>query len=200
MSKYPPPNPPVIDGTPAKHSGEDNMPVTRIVIHSAVMPCEPGRAKQLGQMNSKGTGGGSWHYAVDPKATFQCSYDRFVCWHAPPNDHSIGIEMADYPKPWPTSKPKGWWATLTRRWRWNSNNHKLMLDRTAKLTAELCLAYTLPVVFLSPADLKAGKKGITTHANVSKAFGQSTHWDPGAWPKGKFMRLVRDYVKQIRKD
>src|SRR6188768_2434478 len=73
-------SPPVIDGTPAKHSGlTGNRPIKRIVIHSAVMPCEPGRARQLGEMNSKGLGGGSWHYAVDPKETFQTSYDSVIC-------------------------------------------------------------------------------------------------------------------------
>jgi hypothetical protein len=55
----------------------------------------------------------------------------------------------------------------------------------------VCAAYDVPVVFLTPADLLAGKHGITTHANVSLAFGESTHWDPGFWPQYRFMRLVR---------
>jgi len=182
---YPPPNPPVIDGTPAKHSGIGNKPINRIVIHSAVMPCEPGRARQLGSMNSRGSGGGSWHYATDPTATFQCSWDKYICWHAPPNSHSIGIEMADNPSRLPG--------------RWLRKNQKLMLARTAKLTAELCLAYNVPIRFLTAADLKAGKHGITTHAEVSKAWHQSSHWDPGSWPRATFMKQVAAYAAAIKK-
>lgn len=178
-----PPSPPVIDGTPRNHSGSGNKPIRRVVIHSAVMPCEPGRARQLGQMNSAGSTGGSWHYSTDPDDTFQCSWDSFVCWHAPPNSHSIGIEMADNP-----SRIPG---------RWVKANQRKMLERTAKLTAQLCAAYGLPVRFLTVSDLKAGRTGITTHNNVSRAFGQSSHWDPGAWPRRRFMRAVRRHHREL---
>src|SRR5688572_526887 len=89
--------PPVVGGVPAKNSGSDNKPIRRVVIHSAVMKCEPGAARRLAQMNAAGSTGGSWHYAVDPENTYQCSYDSWVCWHAPPNTGSLGIEMADWP-------------------------------------------------------------------------------------------------------
>ena len=200
MSKYPPPNPPVVDGTPAKNSGQDNKPINRIVIHSAVMPCEPGRARQLATMNSQGSGGGSWHYAVDPDATIQCSFDSFVCWHAPPNQHSIGIEMADNPGPVPNDKPgTARYKALKKSWRWVRPNQRKMLARTARLTAELCLAYNVPPVFKSAAALRSGERGVTTHAEVSKAWNQSTHWDPGFWPRRSFMRQVRREIALIKK-
>jgi hypothetical protein len=116
-------SPPVVGGTPAKHSGRGNKPVKRVVIHSAVMPCEPGRARQLADMNRQGSTGGSWHYATDPENTFQCSWDSYVCWHAPPNTGSLGIEMAD----WPSRVPG----------RWLKANQRKMLERTARLTVEL---------------------------------------------------------------
>ena len=72
-----------------------------------------------------------------------------------------------------------------------------MLERTAKLTAHLCAASDLPPRFLSVAALKAGGRGITTHNNVSRAFGQSSHWDPGAWPRRRFMRMVRREHKRL---
>lgn len=179
----PPPAPPVVGGVPAHHSGEDNHPISRVVIHSAVMPHAAGAARRLAAWNAAGTTGGSWHYAVDAGETIQCSYDRFVCWHAPPNDHSIGIEMADMPS-----------RTFLDRWI----RQRLMLRRTARLTAELCLAYDLPLVFLGEAQLKAGRKGITTHAMVSATWNQSTHWDPGAWPRRRFIRLVRRYASRMQ--
>lgn len=196
---YPPPAPPVVGGHPRHHSGRGNHPINRIVIHSAVIPCEPGRARQLGSWNASGATRGSWHYAVDPAETIQCSYDSYICWHAPPNSHSIGIEMADLPSPWPTSRPRGWFRALALRWRWRGTNHRRMLDRTARLTAELALAYDIPIVWLRPRDLSAGRRGITTHAQVSAAWRQSSHWDPGAWPRRRFMRLVRTHADQIRR-
>lgn len=189
-------SPPVVGGVPAHHSGEGNKPIHRVVIHSAVMPCEVGRARQLGAMNASGATGGSWHYATDPGEAIQCSWDSFVCWHAPPNDHSLGIEMADTPGKRP--------ATLALRrlnpWRWRDKNHAAMLRVTARLTAELCVDYRLPVKFINARELRAGHKGVTTHAQVTRAFHQSTHWDPGWWPRRRFMRMVREQVQAIHAD
>ena len=199
MSNYPIPAPPAPAGyTPAKNSGTGNLKprLNRVVIHSAVIPCEPGRARQLADWSARGTTGGSWHYATDPKEAIQCAGDDWVCWHAPPNrDRSggtIGIEMADWPKGGKVT------AAIRKTWRWRTRAHKNMLAHTARLTAELCLAYDIPIVFLSPADLKAGKRGITTHNNVSRAFGQSSHWDPGMWPRRRFMKMVRAEAAKIR--
>jgi hypothetical protein len=185
-----PPSPPVISGHPKKHSGQGNRPIKRIVIHSAVMPCEVGRARQLGEWNRDGVGGGSWHYSVDPEHTFQCSYDSYICWHAPPNSNSIGIEMAD----WPTK------VGTAKTWRWRRENHKKMLARTARLTAHLCAAYDIPPKFIGWRGLRAGKKGITTHSHVSLAWRQSSHWDPGLWPRRKFMRMVNEHYMELMKD
>lgn len=191
-SPYPPPAPPYL-GPPAHHSGDGNKPIHRVVIHSAVMPCEPGRARQLAAMNRTGATAGSWHYATDPREVVQCSYDSVVCWHAPPNPNSLGIEMADTPGKRP--------ATVKLRrlmvWRWAGSNHRAMLELTAELTAELCAAYSIPARFLTPRQLRAGERGITTHNNVSRAWRQSTHWDPGWWPRRRFMRKVRRHVERI---
>jgi hypothetical protein len=192
--------PPVISGTPRNHSGTGNHPITRVVIHSAVMPCEPGRARQLGAWNRDGATGGSWHYAVDPAETFQCSYDRFVCWHAPPNGNSLGIEMADYPGHRPTGRTRAELHKLRKAWRWAGKNHRAMLARTVRLTAEILVAENLPALWLSPRDLRAGRRGVTSHDNVSRAWGQSSHWDPGWWPRRYFMRRVRAEVERIRND
>jgi hypothetical protein len=193
-------SPPVIGGTPAKHSGENNHPVKRVVVHSAVTPCEPGRARQLGEWNAAGSTGGSWHYSVDPVATFQCSYDRFVCWHAPPNLNSLGIEMADYPGPRPNGRVARLVHNARKAWRWNDDNHKAMLARTARLVAELLVAEKLPVKFVNAAALKRGERGWTTHAAVSRAFGQSDHWDPGWWPRRRFARMVEAQVRNIKEN
>lgn len=190
------PSPPTpYGGVPALHSGTGNKPITRVVIHSAVMPCEPGRARQLAEWNKRGATGGSWHYATDPEATVQCSWDSYVCWHAPPNGGSLGIEMADYPGQRPTGRTRAALHALRKAWRWARPGHRKMLERTAILTAGLLKGYGLPPRYLTVADLKAGREGFTTHRNVSRAFRQSTHWDPGWWPRRHFTRRVRHHYE-----
>lgn len=76
-------------------------------------------------------------------------------------------------------------------------NTRKLYDRAARLVAELCLAYDVPVEYVDASALKAGRHGVTTHRQVSLAFGESDHWDPGAWPRHAFMRRVRKYVRQL---
>lgn len=195
MSRYPVPAPPVVGGVPAHHSGENNHPPTLIVVHSAVIACKVGNARLLAAWNRDGTTAGSWHYAVDPAETIQCSYDRFVCWHAPPNGHTIGIEMCDMPAPVPTVRGRAL-AALRKSWRWRDLEHRRTLERTADLVAGLLLAYDLPPCYVGVNAQRNGGKGWTTHAARSLAFGQSTHWDPGFWPRRRFGRMVaRRYAR-----
>lgn len=192
----PPPSPPYL-GPPAHHSGMGNKPIRRVVIHSTVSPCEPGGARSIAAYFRSASAGGSAHYVVDPEETVQAAYDSVVCWHAPPNAHSLGVEMCDIPGPVP-SLPRRAWKRLRQDWRWADRNHQRMFDRTVRLTARLCVAYDIPPVFLTPRMLRAGRAGITTHANVSAAFHQSSHWDPGWWPRHLFIRRVRRYAAHIQ--
>lgn len=200
MTRYAPPAPPVVGGVPANHSGENNHPPQLVVVHSAVMDCRPGAARLLGEWNRDGTTGGSWHYAVDPEETIQCSWDRFVTWAAPPNRTSWGgvlhIEMADRPTPAPTVRGRAL-QKLRRTWRWRRREQQQMLQRTAHLVAQLCLAYDLPPRYVGPIAQRLGRKGWTTHAARTIAYRQSTHWDPGFWPRRKFGRLVAARYDQL---
>lgn len=193
-----PPSPPYL-GPPAKSSTGLNSPINRVVIHSTVSPCEPGGARNIAAYFRSPEAGGSAHYIVDPEETVQSAYDSVIAWHAPPNSRSLGIEMCDVPGPVPGDTPgSARWKALKRSWRWVRPNQRKMLERTARLTARLCLAYDVPIEFVTAAGLRAGKRGITTHHLVSKAWNQSTHWDPGWWPRRKFMRLVRARARELR--
>jgi hypothetical protein len=193
-----PPNP-VYLGPPFRHSGLDNKPINRVVIHSTVSPCEPGGARKIAAYFRSEQAKGSAHYVIDPEETVQAAFDSVVCWHAPPNDGSLGNEMCDIPGPVPDDPPlSAAFKAARRAWRWTRPNQRAMLERTARLTARQCLAYDVPIKFLTPQLLRAGERGITTHNNVSTAFGQSTHWDPGFWPRRWFMRRVRFHAARIR--
>jgi len=198
MPKIKPPAP-AYRGPAAHTTPGHNKPIHRIVIHSTVSPCVEGGAEMIARYFKSEGAGGSAHYVVDPAETVQVVYDDVIAWHAPPNSNSLGIEMCDVPGPVPgDSRTSAALKAARKAWRWNRLAQRQMLHNTAELTAQLCLAYDVPIVFLSPADLAAGKHGITTHNNVSSAWHQSTHWDPGFWPRRKFMRLVREAAKELQ--
>lgn len=193
-----PPAPPYL-GPAAHTTAGDNKPINRIVIHSTVSPCVAGGARTIADYFRSETAGGSAHYVVDPSEVVQVVYDGVIAWHAPPNQHSLGIEMCDTPGPVPgDARGSARFKAARQSWRWLRPAQRQLLTRTAKLAAALCAAYDVPAVFLTPEDMAAGRKGITTHANVSLAFGQSTHWDPGFWPRRRFMRKVRAELKRIQ--
>lgn len=209
---FPAPNPLRI-GPPAHYDAGINGSPDRIILHSTVSACVPGGAEATCRYFMNPASGGSSHYVVDPEAERQCVWDADEAWHAPgaawsdanhwepENIKSIGIEMCDMPVPSPVlhQHPSGArWRAILKASRWADQNHRKLLHRTALLTAELCLANRIPTRFLSVADLHAGRRGISTHANVSAAFHRTDHWDPGLWPRRRFMRLVKKYAARMR--
>lgn len=186
MSSYKPPAPKYV-GPAKNYSKGGNKPINRIVIHSTVGPTKKGSAQKIADYFKRTTRSASAHYVVDEDTVLQVVLDGDVAYHAPPNRHSIGIEMCDYPV------PRG-------KKRWDDAEHKKMFRLTARLTAELCLAYDIPVVLLNAKQLRAGRRGITTHAEVGKAWGLTSHWDPGAWPHRAFIKAVNEEVAKIKNE
>jgi len=81
---------------------------------------------------------------------------------------------------------------------WSDAYSTAMLDRSAALAADLCATYKIPVVWLYAADLVAGKRGITTHDAVSKAFKRGSHWDPGTgFPVERYLALIRQKLGKV---
>lgn len=69
------------------------------------------------------------------------------------------------------------------------------LYRAAQIVAQWCDEYRIPIRKGTTADLKAGKRGIYAHKNVSEAFHMSTHTDPGPlFPWTRFIEMVEDYM------
>lgn len=183
---FKPPSPPYV-GPPSRSSGSNNKPIRRIVIHCTVSPCEPGGARNIAAYFRGSSAGGSAHYVVDPGEVVQSAYDSVVAWHAPPNGNSLGVELC---------------CTLGNQGKghWERDNHQRMLRKAARLVAGLCLAYDVPIRKIGPSRLRGGAQGITGHIDVSRAFGQSSHWDPGPhFPWRLFIRMVRREAERIRR-
>lgn len=157
----------------------------RVVMHSAVFPCVPGGARKVASFFAREVNKTSAHYVVDPAEVIQCVPDDRVAYHCGYNQDSIGVEMCDMPSPTDPS-------------RWDDTNHRAMEKRAARLVAELCVKHGIRPYFVGVMQLRLGVAGVTTHNNMSKAFRKSTHWDPGAWRRFRFMREVRRQVASIK--
>lgn len=125
----------------------------------------------------------SAHYCVDSDSIVQCVSEEHVAWHAPgANRYGIGIEHAGFSR-----------QTIDE---WLDPFGRSMLNLSAALTADICKRWDIPMQFISSEDLLLDRRGITTHCEVTKAFGRSTHMDPGEnFPMELYTRMVRDHAK-----
>lgn len=155
-------------------------PVDFIVIHDEEYPESDNSAEAIAQMFHTTTRPASAHQVHDANSTVQCVLDNDVAYHAPPNERSIGHEHDGY-------------AHQTRE-EWLDPKGKLTLELSAAQVAEDCHQHNIPIVKLSPSDLLAGKRGICGHVDVSNAWHQTTHTDPGTqFPWDYYLDRVRYY-------
>lgn len=157
-----------------------------IVLHSMEYPLKRGAAQCCARyFGGNGAPNASAHACIDPGEIIQCVPWGDIAWHAPgANQWGIGIEHAGYAK-----------FSVAE---WTTPDGNAMIDNSAWLCAELCTLFKIPVDFLDHWELAAaGEKatGITTHAEVNKAFKKSDHTDPGGgFPIGDYLRLVSKYA------
>jgi N-acetyl-anhydromuramyl-L-alanine amidase AmpD len=121
----------------------------------------------------------SAHYCVDADTVVQCVREKDVAWHARGgNTRSIGVELAGFARQTGDD--------------WGDAYSSAVLARAVALVADVCLRRRIPVRWLAADDLVAARRGITGHADVSRAFGASDHWDPGpGFPVERFLDDVR---------
>jgi peptidoglycan hydrolase-like protein with peptidoglycan-binding domain len=166
--------PPVLARTipfiPARFSGKRRSIVDLAVLHCMEAPESSTRAERCAEHMATlpaDAGVKSFHYAVDSDSVVQGVPDHVVAFAAPGANHNgIQIEHAGYAR--------------QSRAEWLDDFGVRMLWLSAQLVARKARERSLPIRFLRAADLlKKGARGITTHHEVSIAFGRSDHHDPG---------------------
>ena len=164
-------------GPPAHSTPGDNLPPTRIVVHGTVSACKKGGARANAAYFKTEAAGGSAHKVVDPYEAVRVADDDVICWGAPPNPRSLHIELCD------------WQRGRARRWR--GGKHAKMLAIAAHEVREWNDKYGIPIAKISTTDLLDGKHGICGHVDVTNAWHQSTHTDPGpGFPWAYFIAAV----------
>jgi N-acetyl-anhydromuramyl-L-alanine amidase AmpD len=168
----------------ARHytKGRSN-PIDVLVIHTMEAPEKPETAENVARWFAGSTAPqASAHYCIDNNSIVQSVKDTDVAWHAPGANHNgIGFEHAGFA----AEGPKEWADAYSDQ----------MLKLSAGLVAEKCKEYGIPAVWLREADLLAGRRGITGHAQVSRAFKKSTHTDPGnSFPIERYLGYVKQHL------
>lgn len=168
-------------GPVAHDSGNGNLPIHRIVVHCTAGGSDEGSARGTARYFRMESATGSAHAITDANELVVCAFDQVVCWHAPPNTHSLGIEIE---------------CSLSNggKGHWVLDSHQKKMRRAAKWVAEKCKLHGIPVRKLTVPQLVANPdiEGICGHVDVSLAFKQSSHTDPGPYfPWAQFMNYVQ---------
>lgn len=146
-----------------------------IVLHST----EGGTAAGVAGMNSRG--GNSETIVVDDKECYRMLPDLVIPWAAPgANTNGLHIEHCGFAR----------WSRVD--WL----QHETMLRRSAYKAARWAHMYDIPLRYVGPWGLRVGRKGVTRHMDVTKAWPWlGTHTDPGAgFPKDKWMTWAKEYL------
>lgn len=171
-----------------KQSGIRSVSSIRyFVVHTAEAPLPTSAAEAVGRYFEGSNAGGSTHFGIDIDSTQRYLGDHIIPWGAPPlNETGLHVECA------------GKAAFDRDKWL---KEYAPMFQRLGWLLENRCRKYGIPLELRDATDLKrlgtspnAGKGGITTHSAVSKAFGKTTHTDPGdGFPLDVVMAWVHKY-------
>lgn len=141
-------------------------PIRVVVIHDMEAPEGPLTAENVARYFRDSGVVASAHICVDNNSAVRCVPDSATAYAAPgANADGLQVEIAGY-------------ARQTRT-QWLDDYSKAALKQAAIVTAAWCEKYNLPAVRLTRAELKAGRRGITSHVDVSAVYKQSDHSDPG---------------------
>lgn len=167
--------------------GPRNCAIDVIVLHTMENEEKPEGAENVALWFAGSTAPqASAHYCIDSNSVVQCVRDSDIAWAAPPCNHN-GLQLEHAGR------------AAQNRADWADPYSQAELRLSAKLAASLCKKYKIPVRWLSVADLKAGRKGLASHANVSAAFHKSNHTDPGPnFPIAQYLALVSTELKKLQ--
>lgn len=126
----------------------------------------------------------SAHYMTDDKTTVQGVPEAGTAFAAP-GMNADGLQVEHAGKAAQLDDPTGWQDVYS----------VALLDRSARLFADLCDRHNLPAVHLTDAQLRAGQAGIVGHDAGTRVY-QGTHTDPGThfpWDRwiGQVAQLTR---------
>ncbi len=174
-------------GPPAHFSSGSNLPPFAQTIH-ATCPGQPsnvpwswssqaGMAVGTADYFKSQASGGSAHVVCDVATSVRCAPDDMICWHAPVNIRTLGYEICG----------QSWYT----RDQWLSPEVWPAVARVAAEVKADAIRYGIPIHRCTVDEVRANHGGQRGHVDVSNAFHQSDHTDPGPnFPWDRFMLLL----------
>lgn len=151
-----------------------------IVIHCTAGSEGPTSAEDGAAYDARRTDGTSTHYFHDQDSTIQCVLTKDRANHAKGTGNRIGIghELCG-----------GAFQTPTQ---WADAASAGTLLRAAVQCARDAKKWGIPIRRLTIAQLRNGERGFAGHNDISDAFGESNHTDPGPhFPWDSFLSMVK---------
>lgn len=155
-------------------------PIRLIVAHSMEWQEKVSTAEDCARMFATMSRPASAHACVDVDSVVRCVKDSDTAWAAPgANADGLQLEMAGFAR--------------QARSQWLDAYSRGVLEQGAAVAAGWARLYKIPVRKLTRAELKAGRKGFTSHADVSAVYKRSDHGDPGrGFPWDRWLALIAD--------
>lgn len=172
---------------PPKSWTEGRPAVPRVIVIHTTEGHEHFQAAEDGAAyNQRRTDGTSAHYFVDPDSVVHCVRTRDQAHCARRNGNRIGIQYELCGR-----------ASQTDA-QWDDANSAAIIRRAAVQAARDARKYGIPVVKLTPAQLRDGGRGFVGHVDCTYAFPEDNgdHTDPGPrfpWPE--FLALVNEHLE-----
>ncbi|KQB84944.1 MULTISPECIES: peptidoglycan recognition protein family protein [Corynebacterium] len=141
-------------------------------------------AEGMARYQSTPAAGGSYHIVIDNDGvTYRENDDPFMPWSAMPTGNRIGYHFS--------LSGKAAWS----REQWLARPKQL--NSLAKILAAYSTAYGIPLILRTADQVRAGKWGVCGHNEISLAFGESDHTDPGReFPYDYVLALAARHQKQ----
>lgn len=168
--------------SPNRHKGRIK-PIRLVVLHSTESLEVSDGAENVAAYLARPSTRASAHVITDNDSSVRGVPDADTAWAAP-GANADGLQLEMVGKAGQTSA------------QWDDAYSRAVLERSAQQVAEWCRTHGIPARALTVAQVRDGKtEGICTHDDVSKAFGRSSHWDPGpSFPKAVFVARVNELL------
>lgn len=181
-----------------RHNGVRKEPRRAIVIHTdeSAYDYSTGTvrgtgwtAKRLAEYNREPGVRGSYHVGADvEESTVRQVNDRGGTWSVGNQGNNEAIHLC-------AAGSTAYWT----REQWLARPK--LLNNLAKVAAHSALFHGIPIRKINHVQLRDGSWGIVGHWDYSKAYGGSSHWDPGGYsdtaggfPWDHFINLVKKHA------
>jgi N-acetyl-anhydromuramyl-L-alanine amidase AmpD len=174
---------------PRSWTNANRKSVQLIVMHTTQGNVSDMSAENGANYSAERTDGTSAHYYCDSNSIVHCVRTADVAHTARSEGNKRGIHYELCTKAESSSST------------WANAYHTAMLQRAAKQCAKDAKKWNIPVRHVTVSQLKDGEKGFCSHHDITLAFRQSTHTDPGPnFPWTRFLTMVQNEMDGIDMD